>query len=276
MKLKYIVTILVLLMILTGCTSKTKAKTGWDEFKVNGRVKILKTMYEPYESDDPVLESTIVEFDSEGNVKSHAAISTSGNTMSETYYKYSEEGKLISVTDEDKIHKTESTTLINYNDQGLESERLYYGANGVLYEKATTEYDDKNRVVKISRVGPDNKVISDKQFTYENNKLVGEISNNYQVGWERLRYSYDYERSGNLVRKISVDKYGNETNESLEEYDQYGNLILSKTIFSAYKFETYFENKYELEYDKYGNWTQLREISEDAYGLFIVRSIEYH
>ncbi len=182
---------------------------------------------------------------------------TKGEKISEIYY------KALGV---DKMLRISSRT--NYLKDSIDNQLLEfikYGKGNKITEVKTTNYDENNNIIKITVSGCLQKI--DELTLYEYDE-----SNNLTA------YSY-------AVRKNKDQQYKYCESESKIQYikDNASDTIGVLPNSEEYNYNTdemyqYYDNKYEYEYDKKGNWIKkthyIREINSRGYLKPVEKSIE--
>jgi len=194
----------------------------------------------------------VTRFDRNGSILSEETLLPDGQMEHKASYLYNEQGKLVEETlmEEDGFvseHKTmeydEAGRLcrerLHYMDETYDETTFTYDAQGRLTGKVTRdsdgedashtvfEYDGENLVAEIE-YGPDNEVVSEKRFEFEEGRLLVSESYANPEGSYELVHEYDgkgqraltkrYDGEGHLIERATFirDEQGRVT-ETKEE-----------------------------------------------------------
>lgn len=167
-----------------------------------------------------------------------------------------------------------TTPKNNLKKNKIEEETLYY-KSGVF----------KNQIYKKTQTNPINNTITIYESSIDTTELaIEQFINKETISPEYLDYYYEktyirtYNTNNQLIKEIYYppSKLGEikKTEIRVYQYDQFNHLISQKKydfnaneklIINPEKEDIYFSKKYEYQYDKYGNWTQLKSFRYNYY-----------
>jgi|GEM_PF-1756277 hypothetical protein len=190
----------------------------------------------------------------------------------ESKYKYDNKDNIVEIIDYDS-----SKISLNYKDNNL-IEMVSQSNNSKDKEKYLYRYDDKNRLIEYKSMDLDSAgrivIVAFNFYKYNNRNQVIEERSKFDSEYNYL-YQCTYDDKGNkTTNAIDILHKKVKPRISIEEYDQYGNLVNFQDD------RTKENNQYE--YDSYGNWikqttTDIHIIKEDEdFPLITERKIEYY
>lgn len=150
-------------------------------------------------------------------------------------YEYNDDGKCIVEKHYDWNNELDYYYEYTYDSDGKVIERGRFWSWGEFNEKNVYEYDDKGNLVSDTRYDKEDTRKSYSTYEYEYDDL-GFTIKKVEYFKDKLLWSYEYENNeyGNPTLTISYDGWGDLFKREEYEYDEYGNVIHTKTVSSDY------------------------------------------
>lgn len=231
---------------------------------------------------DKVIETTITEFNSIGNMINETSYDEKDKIRSVTKYTYDLKNNLIEKstssigillvnkydsenrciqTDELKNDRSlRFRTKNKFSVDGKLTEANTYNAKGILYKKNLYKYDDRGNLIDISWYKKDGtlsyKVLKDYD---ENGNVIMEDNLVDILGERGSTMTFVYNNLSKVIKTSFTSNDGMEYNR-ITEYDEYGNVI-SENSTSDSPINQY-TSTYKYTYDSIGNWNTRTEISK--------------
>lgn len=284
---KFILLVLVLLLLLPGCSlgeetvtvycvSKITAKNADGseevfrefEYDKHGNLLDIKLSETPrtftYDSRGNVLSCSfytsngapgrkyLYTYDSKDNLIRFQSVDPAGSQQYAYVYTYDQDGNRISLHEYDEDNILESYYQVAYDEFGNRTQFVQYDQEGQETCRVIMTYDSENRLLKSEwSYG------SYLYYTYdEKGNLLYEDGSG---GTRPYRAVFTCDSQGNLLEQNKKFADG-DSERKVCTYDERGNLLTSKTTRSTTQKETY----YEWTYDKKGNLLTA-SLSDDAW-----------
>ena len=248
-------------MALVACESKS-SKTDWDKQNLKGKVKSIKeTPYEAIGYSGEYHKKNLAprgfannefSFDETGKLLKEISYNKNGGVSNVYTYNYDNKGLLLSKDTYDSKGKFEEKSVYKHDFQGNITEENLYNTNGKLKSNNyyIYRYDEKGNQVEryVFVYGTD----EEGNFSFDENgtakiEIIHKEENSYDQKGNKIKstiqdlifgkteISYEYDNSGNLVRKIEAGGVldGKENITCKYKFDSKGNWIeMTKTITS--------------------------------------------
>lgn len=211
------------------------------------------------------------EYDSNGNISKKTKLFSDGKVWENYSYKYDSTGKLYKQEyDLDDDEKIDNITLYEYDESGNLYKESYYKGN-CEYLLNVKEYDSNGEIKLETHYWPD----AVSNYTYDSNHSILMIIKKANDGKHIATFEFEYDSSGNLVKRIEEGVINHELGGGYEykyehtyeyEYDSHGKLIKEKvkeySEGSRYSDAYDRHSTYEYEYDANGN--VIKKVTTDS------------
>lgn len=182
---------------------------------------------------------------------------------------------LVQIKRLDDKGNTLSNVKQSYNKEGLLAESFVQNSSGVELEKTTFHYDRQGKIaITIKWKGETmDEVI---KYTYTGINTSTTLTTNGKGQWKNLTIT---QRNDNnqIIRIESKTKENKSKGKTINEYDQFGNLVLRRIYDADGKEEEHNYMKYEYTFDKNNNWIQKIEYLHNGNSLDVTkRTIVYY
>ena len=136
------------------------------------------------------------------------------------------------------------------------------------------QYDKSKQLIE-TKIFSKNKLSSQTliQINKNNEKNVEEIFFNISGEIEE-KINSQFDKTGNLIKKIRVDRNGIEMANVKFQYDGFGNAVKESHYYPDGDIEYEISSKYEL--DKNGNWIKKTDYIDEVVDSTVERKIEYY
>lgn len=272
MKLFYL-SVLLLVKFSVYSQNCTIDPIDWhrDELFANGKVQfdttyVVKDVFGEVKKTE-VKSSSWRTYDNQQLLSIWGSFPRSSSPLSSFYsfhFKYNTFGKLIELKYDDGV------TKFKYNNENNLIEESEYTISGELLQKHIYEYSAGKRTE--SNYDSKGNMYSKYVFKYNNKCWEVEELDYTQTGELYYTTISEYDAKGNYIKKKSVRIEEKETSESTFTYDNYGNVLTEKTIWSDGKTN---EFKFDYKYDKNNNWVEMVSYRNYIPYEMEVRSIIY-
>ena len=262
--MKRTLVILSILFMIFGCNDKRKSKdNSLSNMNLNGNVKSIKSV-----SYKAVLDEN--QIPQKGEKKNRERIHHSSlNRLSNL----SEKGNLLSTVNSTSKGVIQFTTANVYNLEGINDEINFYDSEG------------NHSVKAILLVGKNYKPIVDllyskyggltrKDSLFYDNEGNRIEKKSYELNQLRNIWRYEYDKQGRATTELIYVNKDNLLNKYSYLYDKNGNVI--ELIKHDGDGNLVFHLKYELEFDEKNNWIRRIEYNENVAEFIIERDITYY
>lgn len=212
--------------------------------------------------------------------ETHYHNSTYSHGTTQAIYQYREDGSLSDVTWYDKSDNS-INQLTEYDGNGNVMTDTYYKNDSPHVIFAYT-YDANGKCTRCTkRVDGDNGWTEDYiDFEYDaNGNPIHEKSYNENWTGNEIAYIYEYDTTGNIIKKTEEDKY--DVHITAYAYDASGKLIAETVIDkdgstrrTEYKYDANGNLIDEAEYNRDGSISQRTEMKYDAHGREVLMTVQ--
>ncbi len=249
------------------------------------KVEYESTTIRAKNSPPRIKQITKENYDSEGNLIKKSRFNEKKKKIAESIYLY-ENGLLI------KSIENNETKVFNYDSTKKIKSVDYLNRN--VAEKY--KYSNSLLIQKL-KISSNNKVISETEYSYDNNKNI--IKEKIEYGDYNEWYTYEYDNIGNLIKTFWFDSdegplektlftYENEEMVKEEWYNYAYGVIEGSVVYhfenglekniveTDYEDNSVVEWDFTYEFDSENNWIKKIEIFENNELTMIERLIEYY
>ena len=182
-------------------------------------------------------------------------------------YKYDEKGNMI----EENYYKSSELNYkskYKYDEKGNKIEENWYNSAGGLWYKLTYKYDVKGNKIEQINNNADGSLFY--KYTYKYDVKGNKIEENIN-----RKYTYKYDVKGNMIEFNGSNADGSLVRRTYK-YDVKGNIIEMNDYNDDGSLRDKKTCKFEVEFDRMGNWIKKTLIKDGKPEYLTERVIEYY
>lgn len=211
-----VISILVFIVLLSGCSTIKKEKNDLKKMNLKGKVRSIREFYyKAVEKSGEILKGKIEKYDFEHR-DTYIIFNNKGNGIEENAYnadgsfaykwtcKYDNKGNQIETNDYDSDGKFYKKWIIKYKYKWNKIETNVYNSDGSFSHKWILKYDYKGNQIEQNNYRSDGSLVRKWVSKYDDkgNQIEENAYNSDGSLGVNCNYEYEYDEKNNWIKKI--------------------------------------------------------------------------